>query len=516
MMPDPKLTYEILPPSTIVEASFSPEPDDDSEVDVTIEVRNPPANGSVTLRKIQFVLPVAKGSDAATAKTPALTAKPARIQPVSREPNDWAIVFRPEGTGPGTVSFEATPLRDGAVAPDARIAFRLLDLVVIDQEGQTQIDVLETLSNGAVSDRKSLKIRKVPPALRIDSFASSNFAVTAGTEVELSWATTGASLIFLEGLSAADRNSFDQQFPKPPGTQRTDNAENRDLHDQSFKVHPQSTTTYTLRARSNRTTAEAVRQVTVTVTNQVRAPFVAVGDDGFQPGVASGDVRVQRGVQAQKMALGTNASLPANDGDLSVGGALTVGTPGAAGSLAVNGDLTLSGKLTPGDTTLTLDGNLSAGQINAFSLAGRPRRDASPLLEVTSEVKLFGAVRGLAGSMRFLRTHRVFTQTSQRAAGSPVADAEMAEGFPQGHRFTLLTTGIRIPQNEVVLAHWCVPMNNFPDVDKVLCFTQVFELFTNVLEIGVALGATPPQFAIRVAIFALLVRSDPRPTEGLI
>ena len=319
------LKYQIVPPSTIVEASFSPEPDDDSEVDITIEA-TPSDDIEFTapdgvdgakpkLKKIEFVVPVAP-IGATAGKETALTSKPARIQPVSRQPNDWAIVFRPDGTGPGTVIFEATPLRDGVLPSGKSLVFRLLDVVVIDQDGPTKIVVRETLSDGSVG-APELNIRKVPPALRIDSFAA--FKSTSTTELKdaeaklittavkqtgtlfLSWATTGARLIFIDGLSPEDRQRFEDKFKKPPGSTRSDNAENSDLRDASFDITPATTTTYTLRAESGNPSAPVTRQLTITVTDQLTAPFLSVGTFTTQPTVAPGDAHVAGKLHAHEI-----------------------------------------------------------------------------------------------------------------------------------------------------------------------------------------------------------------------
>jgi hypothetical protein len=303
-MPDPKLTYEILPPSTIVEASLSPEPDDDSEVDITIQAVAPA--GGATIKSIRFVLPVPSANaanprvdddidrgrpftDSPNKREGCLTSKPAKIQPVTKESNAWSITALPDAEGDGRFAFEAKPIgRDQiTVSEGQKLTFRLLDVVIIDEEGVSSIRVKETLPDSTVAEQK-LAIRKTPPALRIDSLGASALVVTsadAANGVELRWATTGASQVFLEGLSDSDRDLFIATFPGPPGSSPGDNSLSADLHDARFTVHPRITTTYSLRARSKRSAAEVVGQLTITVlTNNIRlaSKQVTLSTSGFR------------------------------------------------------------------------------------------------------------------------------------------------------------------------------------------------------------------------------------------
>ncbi len=263
-MPDtkPKLNYEILAPNTIVEASFSKELDDRSVVDFTIEVSNPvttPPNTGITLRKIEFIVPVATAD---ADKKGALTSNPRGINPVVREPG-WTLKRKQDGTTASNVIFEATPISGQfTVNPGDKesLGFRLLDVEIVDAEGKTKIDVNETADDGSVGST-SLDVRKVSPTLRIDFFRASEFEVDPvldrDNSLTLSWATTGATEVLLKGLSKKDDDEFTKILNSNPSS----------VHDMTFAVHPKSTTTYTLTAKSNASDALATAQITITVKN---------------------------------------------------------------------------------------------------------------------------------------------------------------------------------------------------------------------------------------------------------
>ncbi len=281
------LSYAIVPPTDVVEASVSPEPDDISRVYIRIEVSagNEDVQTSA-LSEIRFKITTAvvDETDPAKLKT-ALTRNPGSITPVAAEFGRWTI-SGPEAGGifiaRPNLPAEGEPL----LAANQTLAFFLYDVEVVDRDGETEIKVTEIDADGnGLELSPALKIRKVFPALRIDSFQAAPFVTTRGQKVTLSWATTNASNIELRDAK---------------GTLLFNDTTNAGWHDGSFDVFPETTATYTLKASSGNVDAVAIQQITVSVTDQGVVQRFIVGNDAFVQNVTpnAGDMVVQGTVTA--------------------------------------------------------------------------------------------------------------------------------------------------------------------------------------------------------------------------
>ena len=155
--------------------------------------------------------------------------------------------------------------------------FDLRDVEVAPGAGQATITVTEVRA-GIAKDPVVLTVRKVDPTLRIDYFyaidlraghrsggAVASTMSTSGSPVTLTWATSAATSVSLYGLDMA----FDGE-PFAGGLLE------ESLHDGQATVSPTTSRTYTLVASN--TTAHAVAQVTVTVTNVAVLPALEIRD----------------------------------------------------------------------------------------------------------------------------------------------------------------------------------------------------------------------------------------------
>ena len=322
------LKYAIEPPTNVIEASLTREPDDISTAYVRINVRNA-GTRHVTAKKvaaIKFRIRYASSAEEDDdALQEALTRNPRSITPVAREFEEWTITG-PVQTQEGDVlyaDFTATPNKSVALKKRDSASFYLYDIEVVDRDGVTEIEVNEIDEDGnetAFPDPADLmKIRKSYPSLRIDYFTANKLSDVVSDDdatsspVELSWATTGATDILLSSITEADRNIADnpsatkdaesgnsywitENVPRKrtvAGKRVIDRRTAVFTKDGSFRVNPQTTTTYTLRAlrrgdptRSGEEAPErdltkfplAIQQLTVIVTDQTVTPKLIIGD----------------------------------------------------------------------------------------------------------------------------------------------------------------------------------------------------------------------------------------------
>lgn len=158
-----KLTYTLDSPS-VIDASDSPNADDVSLANIRILATNN-TPGPVGISHIDLLLRTPKLSGLVTTgeRKAVLTRQPRSIRPVTDQFNAWEIRFDSErtaasvGTTPDGVpvvvsknSFRASPLPgQETVLPGttAEVTFELRDVQVIDQDGETLIDVEETLAS---------------------------------------------------------------------------------------------------------------------------------------------------------------------------------------------------------------------------------------------------------------------------------------------------------------------------------------------------------------------------------
>jgi microcystin-dependent protein len=306
------IDFSIAQPTDVVEASFTDDPFDVSRVAIKIDVtfggERPdflrfqlvdPAKQRVTLESTNQGL---FGTIAANTEAPAapikdlvaLTTNPAVISSVAEAFGQWTFVQIADGV------FKATP--KGSTVSDTTFAF--YNVEVTTGEGRCGIAVAAVTGN-TETPLKVLPVRKVNPALRIDKFTVTNSSIVANaaTEVELSWATSGATEVRL----AAPGES-----PGPIVAK-----------DGNKRVTPTSTSTYTLTAKSD--TGSVTGQVTVTVTDQLTVNGVVVSGEK----VAATDTAATR-VHVQ--------------GALKVDSALEAGGTASAGA-TINGKLTVHGDL---------------------------------------------------------------------------------------------------------------------------------------------------------------------------
>ena len=306
-------TYEIAAPTNVIEASASPEPDDVSLAYIRIEAV---ANQDIKegdIDEIRFEINVSPEPQASETEGEEdenkglLTRNPGNITPVAAAFETWTFSAPEEGdifyarpdapqkntdsTGTEEGDTEGNETGKVLVSAKQRLVFYLYDIEVIDRDGITLIEVTEVDGAGNKDDtHPDLEIRKIFPALRIDFFTTDKLSVQAGTKVDLNWATTSATEIWLTGISEADRANDDnppsteittmtdtyriwERLPQPDSTEISQ-QEGVAQKDGVYFVRPETTTTYTLRARSNKADTLAIRQLTIAVTDQIVTPKV--------------------------------------------------------------------------------------------------------------------------------------------------------------------------------------------------------------------------------------------------
>lgn len=284
-------TYEIAAPTNVVEASASPEPDDVSMAYVRIEATatKDVKKGAISAIRFEINVPeLQKPAEDATEqekevieksndqkRQAALTRNPGNITPVAAAFRRWTFsapieknifVAKPNDVTDDTD--DQTLVIGGEV-----LVFYLYDIEVIDRDGETKIKVTEFDGAGKDTTAPELEIRKIFPALRIDYFkAADKLAVKAGTQVQLEWATTSATEIWLSGIADTDtalNKTVTMKKISEPDTYRLEG-----LKDGTFSVRPETTTTYTLQARSNNANTVALQQLTITVMDKLVVPLL--------------------------------------------------------------------------------------------------------------------------------------------------------------------------------------------------------------------------------------------------
>ena len=290
--------YEVAYPTNVIEASASTEPDDISYAYLRIEatVNTTPANDPVNpgktpdadgivrirvgdLRDIRFIVPVSLTPSAA-----ALTRNPNAITPQPAQFGRWTFVregpagqFIAHAPAEGETPLPADhPDRIIAVAGGAPLIFYLYDIPVIDHDGVAAIHV-EEIGDGPpmpyADPEEQMRVRKVMPTLRIDHFSADLYQVTAGAPVTLSWATSGPRNTTVTLWD--DNGSTVLEASQKDGSQQ---------------VNPTSTTIYTLVASAPNHDVMATRQLLVTVSDQLKAARLIVGQDNP---TAAGSVDIQ-------------------------------------------------------------------------------------------------------------------------------------------------------------------------------------------------------------------------------
>ena len=305
-----QLDYQVFPPGReVIEASASSEPDDLSVVSIKIEatgdLSNPKRIDFIRFEPVDPSKPKFQGRPEVEGIT-LLTTNPLSITPVAKDFAGWTFVHEGEGI------FKAT--RVGEPAPQPQ--FMLHDVEVVPQEGTAAILIIEYYSDGSQKERL-LHLRKVFPGLRIDYFRALPNHVQANQAVELSWATTAATRVELFKSSVGGPQGV-QDGDEPFGRQLLADPLDPGVRDGSIQVTPRTSTAYTLKIFNDQLDGLAVRQLTLTVTDQ------AVVQNLVVEGQVEGDLRVEARILAARATINGKLQAGESGGTSVVKGSLSV------------------------------------------------------------------------------------------------------------------------------------------------------------------------------------------------
>jgi microcystin-dependent protein len=319
----PSMQFTIVPPTNVLEASTSVGSDDLSLAKIIVEAEN---TAGVSIRVFQISMTVAEFAPAGLSETisaeagkTALTRRASAITAITAQPGAWEFGRVDSESaalnGRRSVAFLAKPTPPAAfavLASGQKFTFILDTIEVFEKAGVSDLAIegraATVATDGTVGATETisdtLKIRKIVPDLRIDSFTADTLSLAAEGNVVLIWNTTSAEVITLEGLSTSEIGDFKIKFPSTPvETGAVAKSNSKEAHDDNFTVRPARTTTYTLRAFSGTANAEVIRQLAVTVAHPTAssAGQMTVGDAAFiRTQAGAGNLRVQCLVKATR------------------------------------------------------------------------------------------------------------------------------------------------------------------------------------------------------------------------